>query len=761
MTKKKITLCTTAIIALMAGTLVTPSLVKTDKAAAASETVKTIFSDDFSTYDSYDQMGLNWSNYYFDQADAIAQFGEGTERIGWASNKWASVAQDPDDPTNKVLDIDTEETFGVGAGGNSYFYITPSKDGEPLLLKNYTISFRYKVKNTCAGANTVTAPWIATLNRKKNVDANGDYQPYDGAFIDTTNSFMSSRAGTRAQDASGTAPYYFSEALLWDIGYNPMPVGTATNTVATNDIYGDWITYKCVVFENTFTLYLNDTLMTQFTVPTYDSQAKNLDAGYVSIACCVLDAYLDDITITTTPDHPEVSGQTEIAREQGVAMPVVYDLETYGEAITQVDVRRKGEKTVALNSDAYTYENGLFRLDANYVSLLPKGKTEFVIHTAKGSVNVVVNVTDANVLQSTPISLTATKGVDKSVALTGATAVYGISRGDKAVLSGEAWSFADGTLTLTKDYINYLFSDNDLPLLVYTDAGYYTVQLTIVDAKTITVEKNIAAAGSVTGDGVYEDGATVTLTAQTNTGYEFLGWWEGSSQVSSDVTYSFTSTANKTIEAKWKINTYTITVNKNIAEAGMVGGGGVYEHGTSVTLTANTNAGYTFEGWYDGETQLSTNEGYNFTANADRTITAKWTKNTYNVTVTAGNGGTATGEGVYEHGATVELIATTNTGYRFLGWYDGETLLSANEEYQVTVFADKTYTAKWEEILPPSVPTYTITIERNIVAAGEATDSGTFDEGVTLTLMATTNEGYRFLGWYDGETLLSANEEYQ
>ena len=699
MTKKKNALCTIAIIALMAGTSVMPSLVKMGNAMAESENVKIIFSDDFSTYNSYDEMGGgNWSNYYFDQADTLAQFGqtEGAKRIGWTANKWASVVADPDNPSNKVLDIDTEETLGVGAGGNSYFYITPSKDGEPLLLKNYTISFRYKVKDTCSGANGATAPWIATLNRKKNVDENGDYQPYDGAFIDTTNAFMSSRAGTRSQDISGTAPYYFSEALLWDIARDPLPVGTATNTVETSNIYGDWVTYKCVVLENTFTFYLNDMLMTQFTVPAYDSQAKNLDAGYVSIACCVLDAYLDDVMITTTPNHPEITGQTEVAREEGVVLPVVYNLETYGEAITRVDVRRKGEKTTVLNSSAYTYGNGLFRLDANYVSLLPKGKTEFVVHTEKGSVNVVVNVTDSNTLQSTLISLGASYGFNESVALSGATAVYGISRGKKAVLSETAWSFENGTLTLTKDYIDYLLNDNGSPLFVYTDAGYYTIQLTIDDSKTISVEKNIAEAGNITGGGVYKAGETVVLVATTNTGYRFLGWYDGETQLSTNAEYQVTVSADKTYTAKWEeivplpVPTYMITVNRNIENAGEV-----------------------------------------------------------------------IDSGIFAEGETVTLMATTNTGYRFLGWYDGETLLSTNAKYKVMVSADKTYTAKWEEIDFPSVPTYKITVKRNIKNAGEITDSGTFNEGEKITLMATTNAGYRFLGWYDGETLLTANAKYQ
>lgn len=52
----------------------------------------------------------------------------------------------------------------------------------------------------------------------------------------------------------------------------------------------------------------------------------------------------------------------------------------------------------------------------------------------------------------------------------------------------------------------------------------------------------------------------------------------------------------------------------------------------------------------------------------------------------------------HEQGSHIELNATPNSGYSFVGWYDGSTLLSSNASYTYTISADKTITAKFEQL---------------------------------------------------------------
>ncbi|MFQ6724492.1 MAG: InlB B-repeat-containing protein, partial [Clostridia bacterium] len=60
--------------------------------------------------------------------------------------------------------------------------------------------------------------------------------------------------------------------------------------------------------------------------------------------------------------------------------------------------------------------------------------------------------------------------------------------------------------------------------------------------------------------------------------------------------------------------------------------------------------------------------------------------------------GTFSGKGFYVKGETANLKAEMNLGYEFDGWYNGDTLLSANVEHSFTVESDIEITYKWHRI---------------------------------------------------------------
>lgn len=69
---------------------------------------------------------------------------------------------------------------------------------------------------------------------------------------------------------------------------------------------------------------------------------------------------------------------------------------------------------------------------------------------------------------------------------------------------------------------------------------------------------------------------------------------------------------------------YTISVSANPEEGGTVSGGGTVNHGDTVTVTATANDGYVFVNWTEGETVVSTDASYEFTAMGDRTLVANF-----------------------------------------------------------------------------------------------------------------------------------------
>ena len=68
---------------------------------------------------------------------------------------------------------------------------------------------------------------------------------------------------------------------------------------------------------------------------------------------------------------------------------------------------------------------------------------------------------------------------------------------------------------------------------------------------TITATANPTAGGSVTGAGTFTSGSTCTLRAIPNTNYTFTNWTSGSTVVSTNATYSFTVTSNRTLKANF------------------------------------------------------------------------------------------------------------------------------------------------------------------------------------------------------------------
>ena len=156
--------------------------------------------------------------------------------------------------------------------------------------------------------------------------------------------------------------------------------------------------------------------------------------------------------------------------------------------------------------------------------------------------------------------------------------------------------------------------------------NWYVDDFNISKICEITATATPSAGGTVTGGGNYIHGSSCTLTATPNTGYHFVKWTKGSTQVSTNATYTFTVTANGTYKAHFALNSYDITATANPTAGGTVTGGGSYDHGSTVTLTAAPNIGYMFTGWKEGSTVVSTDATYSFTVTGDRTLVADFTQ---------------------------------------------------------------------------------------------------------------------------------------
>ena len=275
---------------------------------------------------------------------------------------------------------------------------------------------------------------------------------------------------------------------------------------------------------------------------------------------------------------------------------------------------------------------------------------------------------------------------------------------------------------------------------------------------TISASANPTAGGTVTGTGSYELGAGVNLVATPNAGYNFTNWTENGTVVSTNATYTFTATANRTLVANFTQRTYNVTATVDPANSGTISGNNSpYTYGSNVSLTANANAGYAFVNWTDEDANVvSTNANYQFTIDGNRTFVAHFEIEEYEITATANPtaGGSVTGAGTFQYGQTVTLRATANTGYTFTNWTENGSVVSTNATYSFAASASRTLVANFQ------INTYNISATANPTAGGTISGAGEYTHGQNVTLTATANTGYTFTNWTENGSVVSTNATY-
>jgi len=209
-----------------------------------------------------------------------------------------------------------------------------------------------------------------------------------------------------------------------------------------------------------------------------------------------------------------------------------------------------------------------------------------------------------------------------------------------------------------------------------------------------------------------------------------------------------TATCNGTLTVA---STYTITYNAGIGVTGVaLPANQTKNYNVVLTLSAAipTRIGYTFASWSTSANGagMSYAPGASYTDNADLTLYAQWTANTYTIIYNANNGIGVIANQMKTHdiALTLSAIVPTRTGHTFAGWNtsaDGSgTPYTSGANY--TDNAGVTLYAQW------TINTYTITFNANGGTNGATTSqTKTHDVALTLTNDKPTRTGYTFASW--------------
>lgn len=179
---------------------------------------------------------------------------------------------------------------------------------------------------------------------------------------------------------------------------------------------------------------------------------------------------------------------------------------------------------------------------------------------------------------------------------------------------------------------------------------------------------------------------------------------------------------------------------------------------------------YENDGWYIND-MTDKNSGYESNdeinpppgSNAESDDTNNSTSyilKTFSETDEYGNAGTYSKiNNKYNVGDTVELEATVNSGYNFVGWYIGDVCISNDTKYTLTMKSSNVE-------IEARYNYYTIITSSDSDEYGMA---GTYTElqnekisvGDEVTLEATVNPGYNFEGWYIDNVCVCPELTYQ
>ena len=202
--------------------------------------------------------------------------------------------------------------------------------------------------------------------------------------------------------------------------------------------------------------------------------------------------------------------------------------------------------------------------------------------------------------------------------------------------------------------------------------------------------------------------------------------------------------------------TYTISVSASPSAGGIVTGGGTFAAGSSQTVSATPNSGYTFANWTENGSVVSPSASYTFTLNGNRNLVANFTLNTYTIAVSASPsaGGIVTGGGTFAAGTSQTVSATPNSGYTFVNWTENGSVVSPSANYTFTLNGNRNLVANF------TLGTYTIAVSASPSAGGVVTGGGTFAAGSSQTVSATPNSGYTFANWTENGSVVSPSASY-
>jgi len=290
-----------------------------------------------------------------------------------------------------------------------------------------------------------------------------------------------------------------------------------------------------------------------------------------------------------------------------------------------------------------------------------------------------------------------------------------------------SWSGDCGTFNKETNPARFIATKNcsisvafeKIPYLITTSAG---------DGGTITQNQNVV------------HGESVSISATPNAGYQISSWSGNCGTFSKSInTATFTASKNCSISVSFEKLSYTITTSAG--DGGSITSNQNVNHGESVSISATPNTGYQIASWSGncGTFEKSTSI-VRFTASKNCSVSVSFEKSSYTISTSAGDGGSITSNQNVNHGESVSISATPNTGYQIASWSGN----CGTFEKSTSIVR---FTASKNCSVSVSFEKSSYTISTSAGNGGTITSNQNVQHGESASISATPNTGYQIASW--------------
>ncbi len=264
---------------------------------------------------------------------------------------------------------------------------------------------------------------------------------------------------------------------------------------------------------------------------------------------------------------------------------------------------------------AYWQINGISQTTDKYLVVLVNGK-DMLIEAVFRPAEVAV-MTESYLYNALSNSLT------KSSEAGSVTGLDTINRfGERKTISAEAstgylfldWRNASGDILSTEE--DYTFTITAPTTIYAVFVRVHNVNITVDDTQC-----------SISGNGIYVVGDSVTIKATAKSGYQFVHWTENGNVISTNPTLLFTMPDNDVNLVAVLEAIYVVDCDVNDSSLGSVIGNTSGKFKENVTLEAVSANNCTFVGWMVDDVIISTSSKLNLSLNGDVKIQALFKKN--------------------------------------------------------------------------------------------------------------------------------------